>query len=284
MPIDRTDSPSRRDFIKLGGAALAGATLPSIGLAEKAKDDPYGGFRMGVQTYSLRGFPDFAVAVKKIQAMGLHYCELYPGHVSHEGPMKMKLAESKKLMADAGIQPDAYGVVAFKKDEAAARAVFDFAKDLGLRSISADPSMDSFDTLDKLVEEYKIPIAIHNHGPKHHWGKPEAILAAVKDHHALIGLCCDTGHFLRADVDPVHAIKVLKGRVFGFHIKDFADEKTEASAGDARLKIAELLAEARAQKFDGACSLEYELNPEDPIAGMEKGLANFRKAVASLKA
>jgi inosose dehydratase len=136
--------------------------------------------------------------------------------------------------------------------------------------------------LDKLVEEYKIPIAIHNHGPAHKWGKPEVILEAVKDHHALIGLCCDCGHFLRADVDPVHAIKVLKGRVFGFHIKDFSDEKTEASAGDARLNIVELLKEARAQKFDGSFSLEYELEPKNPIPGMAKGLENVRKAVASL--
>lgn len=274
---------SRRDALRLGASAALGAAFAPLALAGDKAADPYGGFRMGVQTYSLRafGFPD---AVKKIQAMGLHYCELFPGHVSHEGPGRMKLAESKKLLADAGIQPDSYGVTGFSKDEAAARRVFDFAKELGLRAISADPANDSFDLLDKLVEEYKIPIAIHNHGPRSKWETPEKILAAVKDHHPLIGLCCDTGHFLRSDIDPVHAIKVMKGRVFGFHIKDFKTAEEEASAGDARLNIAALLAEARAQKFDGPCSLEYELNEKDPIAGMEKGLANFKKAVASLKA
>lgn len=280
---------SRRDFVRVSAAAGAAIGLQSallsdvFGAPEKAApkktgNDPYGGFRMGVQSYSFRHFP-FPEAVERTKKLGLKYIELFPGHVDHT---KVDGKDAKKLMEDAGVIPDSYGVVGFSKDEAASRKIFEFAKMLGLKSISADPTTDSFDSLDKLVAEYKIPIAIHNHGPNHKWGKPEVILAAIKDHHPLIGICNDTGHYLRANVDPVEATKILKGRVFGFHIKDFIDEKQEAPAGDARLKIAPLLKEARAQKFNGPCSLEYELSEDNPDAGMAKGLENFRKAVASL--
>src|SRR5947209_5479949 len=70
-------------------------------------------------------------------------------------------------------------------------------------TFSADPEPDSFDVLDKLVAEYRIAIAIHPHGPVgpnrlHRWYSAEVIMAAVKDHHPLIGSCLDTGHLIRA--------------------------------------------------------------------------------------
>ena len=52
-----------------------------------------------------------------------------------------------------------------RKDHEANRRWFEFAKKAGIKSISANPSEDSFDSLDKLCEEYQIRIAIHNHGP-----------------------------------------------------------------------------------------------------------------------
>lgn len=269
---------SRREFL----AGLAATGFAAVTGNAFAAADPYGGFRMGAQSYSFRAF-SFPDAVKKLQELGLKHIELYPGHVSHEMHTPSQRAESKKILDDAGVSADSYGVVPFKAaDERGARRVFDFAKEFGLRAISCDPAEDSFDMLDKLVAEYDIPVAIHNHGPHHKWGKPEVILAAVKDHDKRIGLCADTGHFLRADVDPVAAIKILKGRVYGFHIKDFVSEEKEVIAGDGKLDIKALLIEARAQNFNGACSLEFELDEKDPVPGMAKGLENFKKAVAAL--
>lgn len=272
---------SRRDFLAISaaaaGAALSGA--PRLALADDG--DPYGGFRMGLQTYSLRGF-SFADAIAKVQELGLHHVELFSGHLGHQKPYNTDVEAGRKLLADHGVVADAYGVSPFSKDEAANRRIFEFGKAMGLRVLTADPAEDSFDVLDKLVEEYGIAIGIHNHGPHHKWGKPEVILAAVKDHHPKIGLCADTGHFLRAGVDPVEAIRILKGRVFAFHVKDFVDEKTEMVAGDGKLDLVALFREARAQKFDGPCSLEYELTPDAPMDGLRKGLENVKKAIASI--
>lgn len=272
---------TRRGFIKTAGTSIAAVALGAFGKSAAYAADPYGGLRMGIQSYSLRHFA-LDEALKRVGELGLQYVELYPGHLDHNTVTPAALSDTKKRMQDLGITPDAYGVTGFDRDESAARKVFDFAKFLELRSISADPAVDSFDMLDKLVEEYEIPIAIHNHGPHHKWGKPEVILDAIKDHHPLIGVCADTGHFLRADVDPVEAIKILRGRVFGLHVKDFISERTEVIAGDGKLDLKALVAETRAQNFDGACSIEFELDPEDPMAGIRAGLSNVRQAVSSL--
>ena len=272
---------TRRGFLKAAGASLATIAMGALGTRAAGATEPYGGLRMGIQSYSLRHF-SFDEAMAKVAELGLGYVELYPGHLDHNQVSESSLSEAIKRMESLGIVPDAYGVNGFNEDEAAARKIFDFAKRLGLRSISADPTPTSFDMLDKLVEEYQIPIAIHNHGPHHHWGKPEVILEAVKDHHQLIGLCADTGHFLRANVDPIEAVKLLRGRVYGLHIKDFVSEDEEVIAGDGKLDLKALVAEVRAQDFDGACSVEFELSPEDPMAGIRAGLSNIRKAVSSL--
>ncbi len=272
---------TRRSFLKAAGASFAAVGMGAFGTRATADADAYGGLRMGLQSYSLRHF-SFEEAMDKVAELGLGYVELYPGHLDHDKVSETALSEAIKRMEGLGIVPDAYGVNGFNEDEAAARKIFDFAKRLGLRSISADPTPTSFDMLDKLVDEYQIPIAIHNHGPRHHWGKPEVILEAVKDHSQLIGLCADTGHFLRADVDPVEAVKLLRGRVYGLHIKDFISEREEVIAGDGKLDLKALIAEVLAQDFDGACSIEFELSPEDPMAGIRAGLSNVREAVAGL--
>src|SRR5438874_478740 len=64
--------------------------------------------------------------------------------------------------------------------------------------------------LDKLANEYKIRIALHNH-PKT-W-PPDEVLKATRDLSKLVGSCSDTGHWMRAKHVPVETLKKLEGRV-----------------------------------------------------------------------
>jgi sugar phosphate isomerase/epimerase len=108
-----------------------------------------------------------------------------------------------KLCKDYDITPFAYGVQRFTKDHDENKKVFEFGKALGIKNFSADPNPDSFDSLDKLCDEYKIAVAIHPHGPAgkglHRWYSADVILKAVKDHNPLIGTCLDTGHLIRTE-------------------------------------------------------------------------------------
>src|SRR5262249_21961261 len=156
-------------------------------------------------------------ALKRIQDVGLHYVEFFQQHA----PATSSGAQIKALRAtckDYGITPIAWGVQGFTKDHEANQRIFAFAKELEVKYLSADPTPDSFDSLDKLVDEYKIAIAIHPHGPVgkqlHRWYSAEVIMEAVKDHHPLIGSCLDTGHLIRAEqlgkkLDSAAEIRVM---------------------------------------------------------------------------
>ena len=68
-------------------------------------------------------------------------------------------------LAKHDMSVSAHGVNGFGKNHEANERIFQFAKLAGIPNISANPSPDSFDSLDKLVAKYNVRIAIHNHGP-----------------------------------------------------------------------------------------------------------------------
>ncbi|MEZ6067806.1 MAG: sugar phosphate isomerase/epimerase [Planctomycetaceae bacterium] len=290
-------SNSRRRFLQHAGATLAAASLAPLSLAtaaeekQPAKVDPYGGFKMGIQSYSLRGYK-VEEALKHTQELGLAYWEAYPNHVPVSS-VPAEVEKQKAMLADHGVTLLAYGVVGFDSNETNARKIFDFAKAIGLTSISANPKKEAatFDLLDKLVAEYEIPIAIHNHGPGAEYDKIADVVEWTKDRHALIGACVDTGHYLRSDENPVDAIKTLGARVFGVHLKDVRTIKGEDNKkptrlmtilGEGDLDIVGCLRELRAINFANCLSIEYEENAQNPLSDIKTCLDNVQAAVKKL--
>lgn len=283
----------RRQFLKAGGAAAALACLagPAPLLADDQDDqeDPYAGFKMGIQSYSLRGF-DTRTALKHTQALGLKYWEAYSKHIPPNA-LPRNVEEYRGLLEAAGVTLLAYGVEGFDANETKARSLFDFAKAMGIVSISANPQKNkaTFDLLDKLVEEYGIAIAIHNHGPGALYDKISDVEEMVKDRHPRIGACVDTGHYLRSDEDPVEAIERFGRRTFGVHLKDV---KTLQEGGQRR-KIMTILGQGdlntlgclkalRKLDYQNCLSLEYEENPDNPLSDIEVCLKVVREAAAKL--
>ena len=253
---------SRREFLQWTAAAAGVAALsPIIGLA--ADPDPYGGFKMCIQSYSLRGF-DGKTAMQHSQKMGLKYWESFRNHIAMDtAPEKIEAA--KAMLKEHGITLLAFGVEGFNDNEGAARKAFDFAKAMGVMSISADPQKNkaTFDLLDKLVAEYDIPIAIHNHGPKASYDKVTDVQTWVKDRHPKIGACVDTGHYVRSDEDPVEVIEKLGKRVFGVHLKDVKNlpggQKKFTILGEGDLRVADCLKALKKLDYKYSLSLEYEI-------------------------
>lgn len=284
---------SRRSFLRVTGLAAAGSLLARPAFAADAAD-PYGGFKMGLQSYSLREYTETEVALQHTQTLGLKYWEAYPKHVPLT-TVPAEIAKQKELLAKYGVTLLAYGVVHFDADETAARRMFDFAQAIGLTSISANPKKEvaTFDLLDKLVEEYKIPIAIHNHGPKADYDKISDVEEWTKDRHPLVGACVDTGHFLRSDENPVEAIERLGQRVFGCHFKDVRTvkgagdqpaQKIMTVLGEGDLDIAGCLRALRKVGYDRCLSLEYEENAQNPLSDIRTCLENVQQAVKAIGA
>lgn len=268
----------------LAAAAVAGVSmfdLPSVSAAE----DPFKGLPIGIQSFSLRGY-DQREAIRHIQGMGLHFVEFYPNHV----PKEIDDAGLKNLNADlkvGDIKVSAHGVWSFNNNHEFNKSIFDFAKRLGIKCLTANPTPDSFESLDKLVEEYQIRIAIHNHGPDALYDKIDSVIDAVKDHHPLVGACIDTGHFIRSKEDPVEAIMKLNKRVFALHIKDEAKmEKVSHNTiiGEGHLDVVGVFKALKKVKFpaDGSISLEYEANPQNPIDDIKQCIEVAKDAIAKV--
>jgi sugar phosphate isomerase/epimerase len=166
------------------------------------------------------------------------------------------IAEVKKKLADAGgLKLVAYGVDGIPTDEKGARKTFEWAKNMGIEVLVTETTPTEL--FDKLSAEFGIKVALHNH-PKT-W-PPDKVLAATKDLSNRIGSCSDTGHWMRADIVPVEALKKLEGRVEHLHFKDLSEpvKGHDVPWGTGRSNMKGIMAELKRQGFKGYLSIEYE--------------------------
>ena len=264
---------------------LATGTVAAAAWMTRARAAEAAGLNLGLQMYSLRNYkPD--EALRHARDLGFKHIEFYPGMFPITDDTAV-IDAMKKQVADLGLTITAHGVNGFGKDAAANRRIFTFAKAAGIRTITADPAPEAFASLDELVKEFDIRIAIHNHGPKHRYNKAVDVLQAVEKYDQRIGACADLGHYLRSGERPAEVIRLLAGRLYGIHLKDFAEmqDKTRGVIlGKGHIDVPGVFAALRQAKFpaDGALSIEYEENPANPLAdiaeclrvakaGMEKG-------------
>ncbi len=283
-------SLDRRRFLRAGVAAVGLSSLPSLLRADERKEDAFGGFKLGAQSYTFREF-DLEATLKRMKDLDLHYAELYQKHAPlNSSPAQ--IAALLKLCKEYEVTPLAWGVHGFTKNTDDNRKVFDFGKALGVKMFSADPAPDSFDSLDKLCEEYKIAIGIHPHGPQgrrlHRWYSAEIILKAVKDHNPLIGSCLDTGHLIRAaqlnkKLDPAEEIRIIGARNFGIHLKDHDNQRQEdVIFGKGVLDVPAVLKALRNVKFAGMLSIEYEAHAKNPVEDVRACVQVVKESVKKI--
>ncbi len=257
-------------FLTLGYSTRAENQIPN--------DCKAGGFAIGCQAYTFNHFTVFEAIEKTAQAGG-RVIEFYPGQkLSKEEPnvtwdhnasaeiikkVQDKLAEQKVKAVN-------YGVVNIPKDEAEARKIFEFAKQLGLRAVTTE-STDAIDTIEKLVKEYDIMVGFHDHpkqpnNPGYKMWDPQHVLSVVKNRDQRIGSCADTGHWVRSGLKPVDCLRILKGRIISSHLKDLNEMGLNAHDvpyGTGVSDIPAILEELKRQKFAGNISIEYEYHWEN---------------------
>jgi sugar phosphate isomerase/epimerase len=280
----------RRSLILCFAFALL-ATVPVF--AEPIPDaHKQNGFAIGCQAYTFNRYSVFE-AIEKTAAAGGKVIEFYPGQkLSAEEPgtkwghdaSPETVAKVQAKLKQHGLIAVAYGVVGLSKDEAQSRKVFEFAKTMGIRVINTE-SVDAIDTFEKLVKEYDIKVGFHNHpkrenDPNYKVWDPNYILSVVKDRDPRIGSCADTGHWMRSGLKPVDCLKILKGRVVSSHLKDlngYVKLAHDMPYGQGMGDVAGILAEFKAQGFDGPISVEYEHKWEESLPDVTACIA-FVKA------
>lgn len=271
---------NRRHFLAVSTAAAATTLLPRTTLAAKRA-----GLKLGIQLYSLRGY-SVDDALQHASQLGFEQVEFYSGMLPVDASAE-QLAAIKKKVSDLGMSISAHGVNHFGKDASANRKLFEFAKALGVPTITADPDPESFDNLDDLVEEFDIRIAIHNHGPGHRYNKALDVLNAIDGHDQRIGACADLGHYIRSGQSATEVIRLLQGRLYGIHLKDFAEMKAQTKGvvlGKGHMDVEGVFKALKAVGFpeNGALSLEYEENPKDPIEEIRECVVVAKAAMAKV--
>ena len=258
--------------------------------------DVYDGWRLGTQAWTFNRFTLYE-AVDKTASLGLDWLEAYPHGqklseekpniiFGHEMPEEIK-QEVKQKLKDAGVKLINYGVANLPNDEKQCRKAFDFAKEMGIETIVAEPPEEAFDMVERLCEEYQIKVAIHNHPKPSHYWNPDTVLKACEGRSKLIGACADTGHWVRSGINPVEALKKLEGRIISLHFKDISEfgnrEAHDVIWGTGVGDVKAMLAELHRQNFKGVFSIEYEHNWEKSLPEIRKSVEYFNKIASELK-
>jgi sugar phosphate isomerase/epimerase len=251
-------------------------------LSNKKANTPMkiGGFWVGCQAWTFNQRTVYE-AVELTARAGGSVIEFFPGQKLSTGSedrldpnlAKPTLDALKAHCAKLGVVPIAYGVTGIGLSDASNRKLFEFAKYLGLKSITCEPDANAFDKIEALVKEFDIKIAIHNHpkqptNPNYRYWDPNYALSILKNRDPRIGVCADLGHFVRSGIKPIDAVKQLKGRIHSSHVKDlnvFSPNGEDRPYGMGVGNISKVLEELRKQNYDGHLSVEYERGGDGPL-------------------
>ena len=255
--------------------------ITRAGFAAPIPDDcKTGGFALGCQAWTFHTF-SVMEAIDKTAAAGGKVIEFFPGQKLSPDKPDIKwdhnasdevIAQVQARLKQRGIRAVNYGVVQIPADEAGARKVFDFAKKLGLYGITTE-SVESIDTIEKLVKEYDIRVGFHDHDrrpndPSYKMWDPNYVLSVIKGRDPRIGFTADTGHWTRSGLRPLDCIKLAKGRIINLHLKDSNEDSLDAHDvpwGTGTANIRGILDELKRQHFDGNISIEYEYNWDNNV-------------------
>ena len=275
---------TRREAIKAGALAAAGWPLVGRGAAEAASADGWRGLKAGVASYTLRKLP-LDAAIAAIQRVGLSYVSIKDFHLPLTSTAEERKAVAAKFKA-AGITPLSCGNITMQNDEANIRQAFEYARDTGLPTIVCSPHPDSVPILDRMVKEFDIKLAIHNHGPEDkRFPSPHDVWNAVQKYDKRIGFCIDVGHTARAKVDPAEAIRKYRDRLYDLHFKDInstAPDGKTVECGRGVLDLKSIVQAALDIRYPHLFSFEYEKDENDPVPGLAESIGYTRGLLAGM--
>jgi sugar phosphate isomerase/epimerase len=219
-----------------------------------------------------------------MQRVELKYVSIKDFHL----PLKSTPAERRAVAAklkDAGITPISCGVITMEKSDDL-RGPFEYARDLGCPTIVCNPHPDVLPALEKLVKEFEIRLAIHNHGPEDkRYPSPYDAFKAAEPFDPRIGLCIDVGHTARAKVDPAEVVRKCGPRVYDVHMKDvYAPDRrgSEVECGRGVIDLRSFLQALLEAKFTGHLGFEHEKDPQDPLPGLAESVGYTKGLIAGL--
>lgn len=291
---------NRRDLLKVAAATAVGFAVGSTrnGRANEGESPSVAtypgsgtrwadvlGWKLGCQVYSFNRFT-FEEAVKKNVQTGCRYLEAFPGQklTSRGGAVGPGMSREDKavfrsILADNGCVCTTFGV------SDASRRTLEFAAEMGIGVVNAEPPFKDLPQIDEICGELGVRVALHNHPkPSIYWDY-KTVLENIKDLSPRVGACADTGHYMRSGINPLEAIKALKGRIIGFHFKDlngYEGGVHDVPWGTGKADVEAILKELYEQRFRGCFSAEYEHNWDNSVPEITQSIKFFDEVAKKL--
>ncbi|MGV3604344.1 MAG: sugar phosphate isomerase/epimerase family protein [Dyadobacter fermentans] len=277
---------------KAGALVLFAVILAGAGLVALTASNPRS-WKLGVALYTFNP-SSFEGQLDKADSAGLKYVEGFTfgksiPELKDSAVMKLSPSGIKKLKAfveKKGLKMESMYLVGGKTIHDWKKE-FEIAKNFGVKYVTAEPPVHLWDSIDSLAGVYGIKLAIHNHwkGTSAYW-HPDSTLAALKGH-PNFGVCADLGHMPKSGINPVDALKKLKGHIIAIHLKDIAaynDPKlVDVVVGTGVIDFPAVFRELEAQKFNGHIIIERDRQEKPSNLPSVIQTVKYYKATLGLK-
>jgi len=275
---------SRRKFLKLAGTGVLAAGASSLYAFPRmpvAVDKAVNTFTIGMAGYTFREFT-VEKTIEMMKKIGVTNLSLKDFHMPMNSTQDKINAVLEKFKS-AGINVYTVGVVYMKTKESVDQA-FEYAKMAGVKMIVGAPDYELLQYVEEKIKTYDFKMAIHNHGPDNPlYPNATDIWNHIKALDPRIGICIDIGHTTRDGEDPSVDILKYKSRIYDIHIKDVDKAEKEGKTvemGRGIIDIPKVVDTLRKIKYSGSCSLEFEKDMKDPLAGIAESIGYFKGVMA----
>lgn len=287
MTEKRRDGISRRDVLRMGAIAAAGAGAVGTFAARRALGVPRKKIGLAVQLYSVRADckKDFDGTVRAVGEMGYEGVE-FAGY----GRYGRNAKGLKKLLDDSGLKVAGThtGLNTLMGDNL--KRTIEFHKIIGNRFLivpslpgkhrsSLEAWRKTAELFNELAEKAKaddMRVGYHNHSVefKRKSGQvPWDIFCSHTSQEVVLQL--DTGNCLSGGGDPVAYVKKYPGRTVTTHLKEHGGRN--ALLGDGDVKWKEYLALCRSVGGTEWFIVEQERYPKPPLESIKICLANLKR-------
>jgi sugar phosphate isomerase/epimerase len=256
---------------------LVALLLDSCSNAHKANNREYANtsttvnpadWKFGVALWTFHTV-DFAKSLDEVDSAGIQYIE--PNTFHKSGPalkdsLILQLSPAgidqiKSLITQKGLKCESVYIVGDATIGSWVKQ-FEIAKRLGVKFVTTEPPLSMWDSIDSLAGVYNMKVAIHEHwkGFSHYWN-PDTTLMAMKGH-PNFGVCADLGHWPKSGVNPLEAVKKLKGHIISVHLKDIAAYNNpslrDVPVGTGVVDFPAIFKELKNQGFKGYVYIERD--------------------------
>ena len=269
----------------LAGTAARGADPAPAKKADRTGKDL---LRLGVASYSLSQMPVEQV-IEVLTQLELKAASLYKTHAPWADGTPEQCRAVVQKFKDAGIAITSTGMIELPNDEVAVRRAFDNVRAAGLTTCCGWlKQTDSLPLVDKLVREYDLKVAIHNHGPTEQLATGLEVWKVVQPYDRRLGLCLDVAHGFRAGENPAQTIRQCRERLYEVHLRDTGvtgggmKDPQPVVIGRGLLDFPSIIAALLEVNYPGQAEFEYEKKEANRVPGLAESVGYIRGLTTAL--